>query len=640
MLGWIVSSATLDMAAKDPSYYSPASPSSGITEPGFQPLDQIGLSREDNNQLFRDSYGLNKLYCKLQSGRDPVTAIESSLYQDEKENIAYAHQEERNSEKLSLNENHVEEDSMYAEEVFFNQGIANEGLCRIPLNPSNQEVNQKDSTRINEDQNLSLKKRDTMYADDSSKIKSDLFQNSTNLIGKDENETASVGQGSGQVSTYFSQLCIRPNLKKVETDYLLDWDNKIPESKSENTKSKVSASESKTAIDSSFENTRGLCDKFNSLKINNHSKRFEKYNNYRDHQRSKLLSSILKNDTVKFSIKNTVKLVSQTIVHVSMIFNLLLMTLCNDLGSNDSLDNLWSCILFGDAVYVTCIKFLIIPQYYQNIEFDYVNSHYLDYINSIIHQYFGDKVFTLLPKVKEKDRKAFEYYYLNILTQNIVPNYRKRFLNTLCNTYWKRQRECIRCFVEIRFPLENKDKLIDYIQNRINGVKVFSKFDKDLNIAKFIHEHQNYIYGVDYNEMKRKPFKIVRYFYFLSKYIGALRFKGEFALAPISKISHKFIDVNDEMLANMFGYPESQQHLSLGRVFRGTPRNCKKIITDGDVCFFDNQKRRMSLRHRPNKHRELDRLYHYLTLRNVDFDKWRMFIYRYLEICNNVWENL
>lgn len=341
------------------------------------------------------------------------------------------------------------------------------------------------------------------------------------------------------------------------------------------------------------------------------------------------LSSILKFDNAEPRIKFCVKLVSQTIVHLSMIFNLFLMKLCKDVGFNDYNDEYWSGILLGDDIYEQCIKFMVIPQYDQKALVDVDNHIYFNYIETIVEEYFGKENPTALMYGTDEDIYNYCYHYLRV---NIVNRYRQRFLNMLQNTFWRRQRECVHCFVNFRFGRDVD--LEDYILNRINGFTVkYNQYENDVGIANFVANHQRFIGGYNYScHIKYQSFKVVRYFNYLSAYIGALNCPLEFNLAPLCKISLKFINIDDLTLSNIFHQP-----LHLSRVFDGAPKKCKKIITDGDICYYEKTKwtmrHRLQTKYPPN----LRHLYRHLSLQTVDDRKWKIFITRYLEISHNVW---
>ena len=350
---------------------------------------------------------------------------------------------------------------------------------------------------------------------------------------------------------------------------------------------------------------------------------------------AKLLHSVVPNEFTRDNIKDCVKLISKTIVHFSMLFNVLLMDLCDQIGLDDSLDHEWNRILFGDDIYETCLKFVLIPQYRQTVKPDEMNCYYLDHFNVLIQQYFGcdfPSCFNVVDKC-----------HYNILKYNIIGHYRQRFLNVLRNTYYKRQRQCVECFVKFLYPHQSGKRLVQYITNRINGKYDFmSQFDRDINIAKFVFDHQKYIYGLKRSNIQYQPFRVVRYFYFLSRYMGALKSKAEFNLAPLSKISLKFIDINNEVIANMWGLSTPTSRHSISNICSGIPQKCKKIITDGDVAYYDNQKGKTSISHRlpQNNIPNLEQLYNCISLKSVEIFRWKLFIARYLQIYDEIWNSM
>ena len=339
---------------------------------------------------------------------------------------------------------------------------------------------------------------------------------------------------------------------------------------------------------------------------------------------TRLLSSIVKYDWMHAEIQDLVKHVSQTAVHASMIFNLFLIHLCDTLGHENSFDPYWSHALLNDDIYETCVKIIIDRHYYQRVEMNYMNCHYINYIYGTFEKFFGSCLPNSLSDVKKG--KLYNYYYYRILRPNIVPSYKRRFLRLLRNTYTKRQEECVKCFVKFWYPQEDQGALVNYILTRINGLSTFTdKFDKERIIAEFVLDHQRYMRGMNFRNIKYQPFRVVRYFYFLSKYMEGLNSKSEYSMAPINKVSFKFIDVWKNDFRRYFAIE--------------MPRDCRKIITDGDVYYFDYEKEGTKLRHRPRKYPDqLERLYT-LSLKTTNVDKWKIFISSYLSIFSYAWNN-
>ena len=341
---------------------------------------------------------------------------------------------------------------------------------------------------------------------------------------------------------------------------------------------------------------------------------------------TRLLSKVVPNHYLVSMIRDCIRLTSQAVVHFSMLFNLLLIDLCDKIGPDDSLDKMWNPILCGNDIYETCLKFVLIPNYRQRVKINKRNCKYLDHFNILIQEYFNNKYPISLSVVDE--------CFYNIIQYNIIKHYKKKFFTNIKSTYYKRQRDCVECFVKFYYPKENRGRLVQYITNRINGIRDFiTQFDRDINIAKFVNNHQIYTFKIKVHTIQYQPFTVVKYFYFISRYMGALQSK-EFHLAPLSRISLKCIELNYYVLANMLGFSNVTSRHSISKICSGIPKNCQQLFTDGMKVYFNNQKG--NIRYRlPQKHNENIKIK--FSFKNVDKLKWKLYITRYLQIFEDIW---
>ena len=333
-------------------------------------------------------------------------------------------------------------------------------------------------------------------------------------------------------------------------------------------------------------------------------------------------------------IEHYVCFTSETLYNVSLLFNAFLIRLCQENIFQDN-SELMSGILLGDDLYETCLKFLTISNYYEQVEINEVNIHYVHIFNDVMREYFS-KIRSFKVSYYE-----FNYYYRYCLCKSVINGYKKRFFNYIETSIYKRQRQCIRHFCNFRsYP----PQYVDYIQQMINKPNKSMKMN-DVVIKEFVDKHRSF----KYQNVKYESFKAVNYLYYLATYADCFR-KGSFSVAPLCRISRKFILIDNIVLNNMMDSDNLTYKLS---DFFIVSRDCNKIFTNGITCFYkDNitSHSRQNLTNLPYfvpfyaTSREFAIIMYYekkklfeIDTRTIRSMTWKIFIQRYAEIYSYLW---
>ena len=314
-----------------------------------------------------------------------------------------------------------------------------------------------------------------------------------------------------------------------------------------------------------------------------------------------------------------VALASQTMVHLSMVFNLFLMDLCNEYKDNYVDDEMWSSIFLGDDIYDTCIRFLVIPNYRERVIVNKFNSPYVTRIDNVLRRYFNG--------ISPNTQYATREHTLNFLNMTLINVYRERFLNMLRETFPKRQLHAVnKCM--------NKGKtLASCMVKAINNKSINESENNMLRLYRnndtfkdIIFNHQTYVRVLNDDDFEYRSFKIVRYLYWISRTTK----DTQFSVAPVNKICTKFIDITNVTLKCIL----RKNNVTISDVFYQIPKTCHKLITDGIVCYL----RDYGIRRKCKMDYRIRDLCKTFPLRNANEIEWESFLNKYMKIRFSVWD--